>query len=266
MNSVLCRLALGGATIDALSFSTIRLASGACALLLIAYARERKVAQSLTNNWASATLLFLYAVAFSLAYIRLSAGTGALILFGSVQATMILSALRKGERPSVLEWIGLTIALAGLVYLVFPGLTAPPLLSSGLMATAGISWGIYSLRGRGSTNPLLETTNNFVHALPLSFVLNLFMLGSAHVSAKGVLLASLSGALTSGVGYVIWYQALRSLTAMLSATVQLVVPVLAALGGLIILAERISLHLLLSAIVILGGVGLALLGRKRSAG
>lgn len=264
MNSVLCRLALGGATIDALSFSTVRLASGALMLLLVTRVFEGKAISS-TSNWASAVLLFLYAVAFSLAYIRLSAGTGALILFGSVQATMILAALWKGERPRALEWVGLFIALAGLVYLVFPGLTAPPLLSSCLMAVAGISWGIYSLRGRGVKSPLIETTENFVRALPLAILLNLFMLGNAHLSIKGVLLAALSGSVTSGMGYVVWYKALKSLTAMLSATVQLVVPVLAALGGLIILAEGISMHLILSAVVILGGVGLALLGRKPAA-
>jgi drug/metabolite transporter (DMT)-like permease len=210
-------------------------------------------------------LLFLYAAAFSYAYNGLGAGAGALILFGSVQATMILFALGSGERPHVLEWSGLGLALAGLVYLVFPGLSAPPLLSSALMAVAGISWGFYSLRGRGAKSPLAETTKNFVLALPLALVVNLLMRGDAHVSGTGVALAVLSGALASGVGYVVWYAALRGLTATRAATLQLAVPVLAATGGVLFLSERISLRLLLAACVILGGVGLALLSRARPA-
>lgn len=264
-NSVLCRLALGRATIDAASFTAIRLASGAGVLLLITAAVNRKSPAIGRGNPASALLLFLYAAAFSFAYTGLGAGTGALILFGSVQATMILFALRSGERPHVLEWAGLGLALCGLVYLVFPGLTAPPLLSSALMAVAGIAWGLYSLRGRGASNPLDETTRNFVLALPLAVIINLLMLRDAHVSRTGVILAVLSGALASGVGYVVWYAALRGLTATRAATVQLAVPVLAAAGGVLFLSERISLRLLLAAFVILGGVGLALLGRAQLA-
>jgi drug/metabolite transporter (DMT)-like permease len=264
-NSVLCRLALGRASIDAASFSTIRLASGACILILITIAVNKKSPAWHRGNAISALLLFLYAAAFSFAYNGLGAGAGALILFGSVQATMILFALRSGERPHVLEWSGLALALAGLVYLVFPGLSAPPLLSSTFMAVAGISWGLYSLRGRGAARPLDETTKNFVLALPLACVINLLMLGDAHVSRKGVMLAIVSGALASGVGYVVWYAALRGLTATRAATVQLAVPVLAAAGGVIFLSERISLRLLLAACVILGGVGLALLGRAQVA-
>jgi drug/metabolite transporter (DMT)-like permease len=211
-------------------------------------------------------LLFLYAAAFSFAYNGLGAGAGALILFGSVQATMILFALRSGERPHVLEWSGLGLALCGLVYLVFPGLAAAPLLaSSASMTVAGIAWGLYSLRGRGAASPLVETTRNFVLALPLAFIVNLLVLRHAHVTRKGVILAMLSGALASGVGYVVWYAALRGLTATRAATVQLAVPVLAAVGGVLFLSERISLRLLLAAFVILGGVGLALLGRAQTA-
>lgn len=265
MNSVLCRLALGKASIDAASFSTVRLSSGAVMLLLITLISKGRITQTPRRNWVSATLLFLYAVAFAFAYISLSAGTGALILFGSVQVTMIVAALRSGERPSLLEWAGLLLALSGLIYLVFPGLASPSLTSSALMMIAGVSWGFYSLRGRGAKDPLIDTTNNFVRALPLAIVVSLIMFSRTHASTEGFLLAVLSGALASGVGYVIWYTALRGLTATRAATVQLAVPVLAAVGGVILLSENIRLRLLLSAIMILGGVGLALMGRKGSA-
>lgn len=263
MNSLLCRLALGQATIDAASFSTVRLTSGACVLLLISLATQGGLPSLRRGAWASALLLFLYAAAFSFAYIRLTTGTGALILFGSVQATMIIVALRSGERPRALEWLGLALALGGLVYLVFPGLAAPPLTSSALMTVAGISWGFYSLRGRGATDPLANTTTNFTLSLPFVVIVNLLLLRGAHLSAKGVVLAVLSGALASGVGYVVWYAALRGLTATRAATVQLAVPVIAALSGVILLSEAVSFRLLLSAALILGGVGLALAGRKR---
>lgn len=260
-NSVLCRLALGGAAIDAATFSTIRLASGAGVLLLITAAFNKVSLRLHRGNSISALLLFLYAAAFSFAYLGLSAGTGALILFGSVQATMLLAALGSGERPHLLEWAGLCLALAGLVYLALPGLAAPPLVSSAFMVVAGISWGLYSLRGRGAVDPLADTTNNFVLALPLAAGVNLMTLHDVHISKTGIILAILSGALASGVGYVVWYAALRGLTATRAATVQLAVPVLAAAGGVMLISEKISLRLLFAATVILGGVGLALLGR-----
>jgi drug/metabolite transporter (DMT)-like permease len=262
MNSVLCRLALGASAIDAASFSTVRLFSGAFVLLLTSAVFKKGRSASPRGSWTSAILLFLYAVAFSLAYLGLSAGTGALILFGSVQATMLIYALNSGERPHVLEWAGLFVALVGLVYLVFPGLTAPSPFSSALMAVAGISWGFYSLRGRGTRDPLADTTGNFVRALPFVVVVNLIMLRDGHISARGIVFAVLSGALASGVGYVVWYTALKGLTATRAATVQLIVPVLAALGGVILLSENISARLLLAAAMILGGVGLALAGRQ----
>jgi drug/metabolite transporter (DMT)-like permease len=260
----LCRLALGAATIDAASFSTLRLASGACALLLILTLVKEKLSFMRRGRWASAILLFLYAVPFSFAYLGLSAGTGALILFGAVQATMIFAALRSGERPHPLEWAGLILAIVGLICLVFPGLTAPPPTSSLMMAIAGIAWGIYSLRGRGAASPLTDTTHNFVHSVPAAIGVNIIMLRDLHVSAEGAFLAVLSGALASGMGYVVWYAALRGLTAMRAATVQLAVPVLAAAGGVLFLSEHVSLRLVVSAIVILGGVGLALAGRQVS--
>jgi drug/metabolite transporter (DMT)-like permease len=268
-NSVLCRLALGGATIDAASFTSIRLASGACVLLFITSLVNKKSRSHVVSRrgikFGSALLLFLYAAAFSFAYTGLTTGTGALILFGSVQATMLLAALRSGERPHAAEWAGLALALAGLVYLVFTGLAAPPLVSSAFMAVAGISWGLYSLAGRGAQDPLADTTGNFVLALPPALAVNLITSGGAHISARGVVLAVLSGALASGMGYVVWYAALRNLTATRAATVQLPVPVLAAVGGVMFMSESVSLRLLVAATVILGGVALALSGRAQSA-
>ena len=262
MNSVLCRLALGAKAIDAASFSTIRLACGAITLFLISAVFKNGSSSSSRSSWTSAALLFLYAVAFSLAYISLSAGVGALILFGSVQATMIIAALISGERPHLLEWIGLVSALGGLVYLVSPGLSAPPLARAALMTIAGISWGFYTLRGRGTTNPLADTTNNFIRSLPFAVVVSVVMMNQLHVSAKGFILAALSGAFASGVGYVIWYTALKGLTTTRAAMVQLSVPVLAAIGGVILLSEKISLRLILAALMILGGIGLALASRS----
>ena len=263
-NSVLCRMALRETAIDAASFLTIRLVSGATILLLISRVFGEKHLAESRGYWASAIMLFLYAAAFSFAYLSLSAGTGALILFGTVQATMIFSALRSGERPYALEWIGLFLALVGLVYLVFPGLMTPSAMGSVFMVVAGISWGMYSLRGRGTIDPLADTTNSFVRSLPLVVGVSLISFQNSHLSAKGILLAVLSGALASGVGYATWYAALRGLTTTQAATVQLLVPVLAALGGVIFLSENISIRLLLAAIMILGGVGLAVTGRRQS--
>ncbi len=266
-NSVLCRAALGGRRIDAASFTTIRLISGACALVVIAALFDKGVSSFRRRpaKFTSALLLFLYAAAFSFAYLGLTTGTGALVLFGSVQATMLAAALLSGERPHAFEWAGLASALGGLVYLVSPGLSAPPLLSSALMAVAGISWGLYSLLGRGARDPLADTTGNFVFALPLALAVNLLARGGAHVSPPGVVLAVVSGALASGVGYVIWYAALKNLTATRAATVQLPVPVLAAFGGVLFMSESLSLRLVVAATVILGGVALALRGRAQAA-
>src|SRR5688572_22173513 len=200
-NSVLCRIALRDAAVDAATFSTIRLVSGAVTLLLVTAWSRRKVVPA-TGSWTSAGLLAVYAVPFSFAYASLSAGTGALIMFGSVQLTMLAAALGSGERPHVAEWAGLCVALAGLVVLVFPGLTSPPLAAAVLMAIAGIAWGAYSVRGRGAANPLAETTDNFVRAVPFVAVVSLVALPGAHVEARGVALAVASGAVASGLGYV----------------------------------------------------------------
>jgi drug/metabolite transporter (DMT)-like permease len=260
-NSILCRLALGAGSIDPASFTTLRIASGAVTLVLIASLSRRRARPG--GGWASAFFLFLYAIAFSLAYISLSAGTGALILFGCVQATMLGAALRSGERPGALQWTGLVIALGGLAFLTAPGLTAPAPAGSALMATAGVAWGVYTLRGRSGQDPLAATARNFSRAVPFALAVSLVLLGKRDISARGAVLAVASGALASGIGYVVWYAALRGLTATRAATVQLSVPVLAALGGVMFLSEVLTARLAVSAVLILGGVALALAGRMR---
>ena len=265
-NSVLARVALLRGTIDAASFSTIRLASGAATLLLIAGAISKGRSQPgeafrLGGSWRSAILLFLYAAPFSFAYLRLSTGTGALLLFGLVQVTMIVGALFSGERPARTQWFGLGLAIVGLVCLLLPGVATPPLSSAALMALAGFSWGVYSLRGKGGVDPLAQTTGNFTRSVPLVVLLSFFMLSDLHIRFEGALLAVASGALASGVGYVVWYAALGGLTATNTAVVQLSVPVLAAVGGVVFLSETVTLRLALSATLILGGIALAVLGR-----
>jgi drug/metabolite transporter (DMT)-like permease len=263
-NSLLNRLALGGESIDAVSYTTVRLTAGALALWLISSLQKKSTGPNVRGNWISAAMLFIYAIAFSLAYLSLSAGTGALILFGTVQVTMILAALRSGERPQLLEWLGLLLALGGLVYLVLPGLEAPSPLGSASMMMAGIAWGVYSLRGRGSSSPLADTTGNFIRAVPLILAILLMSLEGARLSQTGIVLAVLSGAVASGLGYVIWYAALAGLTATRAAIVQLSVPVLAAWGGIAFLAEDISARLILAGALILGGIALAIAGRRKA--
>lgn len=262
-NSLLNRLALGQNAIDPTSYTTIRIASGAVMLLILASLQRKTDQPIFRGSWISAAFLFLYAITFSFAYLSLSTGTGALILFGSVQVTMIIVALRGGERPRPLEWIGLILALGGLVYLVFPGLTAPSPLGSALMTIAGIAWGSYTLRGRGSQNPLGNTAGNFIYATPMISIILLFSLNNIHISSSGILYAIISGAITSGVGYAIWYAALRGLTTTRAATVQLSVPVIAAWSGVVFLAENVSLRLFIAGILILGGIGLALSSRAK---
>jgi len=261
-NSILCRLALGAEAIDAASFTLIRLISGAVTLVAISLFFGRKESNEKRGNWFSAFFLFAYAVCFSFAYVNLTTGTGALVLFGSVQATMIFVALLKGERPKILEWLGLIFALGGLIYLVFPGLSSPPFFSSALMAIAGIAWGFYTLRGKGSINPLADTTGNFVRAVPMIILLSLPFIYQIKLSPRGILLAVLSGGIASGIGYSVWYAALKFHTATRAAILQLSVPALAATGGVIFLAETVSLRLILATVLILGGISLAILGRK----
>jgi drug/metabolite transporter (DMT)-like permease len=262
-NSLLNRMALGQRAIDPTSYTTIRLTSGAVMLFLIASLQKKNGQAILRGSWISAALLFLYAISFSFGYLSLSAGTGALILFGSVQVTMLLIALQRGERPQIMEWMGLCLALGGLVYLAFPGLAAPSLLGSTLMMLAGIAWGLYSIRGRGSQDPLADTAGNFVYAALMILVILLIAFRNIQVSANGIMLAMLSGALASGVGYVIWYAALRGLTTTRAAIVQLSVPIIAAWGGVLLLAETVSTRLLLAGILILGGISLSILSRGK---
>ena len=233
-------------------------------LFVIASLQRKKEQAVLRGSWLSAALLFLYAIAFSFAYLSLGAGTGALILFGSVQLTLIVLALRNGERPRAWEWTGLMLALGGLVYLVLPGLSAPAPLGSALMTLAGMAWGFYTLRGRGSKDPLGDTAGNFVYSVPMTLLVRLVSFSNVHVSMKGIALAAASGALASGVGYVIWYAALRGLTTTRAAAVQLSVPVLAAWGGVLFLAEDVSMRLLLAGALILGGIALSVAGRGRA--
>jgi drug/metabolite transporter (DMT)-like permease len=256
-NSLLCRMALGPGTIDAASFSTVRLASGAVSLLLIMVWTQRGLSR-VQGSWTSAAALFLYAIPFSYAYGLLTTGTGALILFGSVQVTMMVMALMGGERPRAAQWIGLVLAVAGVVYLVLPGLAAPSPLGAVLMTLSGVAWAIYSLRGRGEIDPLAQTTGNFVRSVPMTLLVSLAALPFHHLQRNGVLLAMVSGAVTSGLGYVVWYAALRGLSATRASLVQLLPPVLAAAGGLFVLGEPLSLRLVLSTVIVLGGVALAL--------
>lgn len=261
-NSVLTRLALGRAEIDAATFSTIRIAGGA-GMLLATTALAASGSVRLAGSWISAAVLFVYAIPFSFAYNSLTAGTGALILFAFVQATMMIAAVGAGERPHSSQWIGLALALCGLIYLVLPGLKAPSPSGSVLMAIAGIMWGLYSLRGRGAVNPLQLNMSNFLRTLPLVLVVNLLARSQIHVTTSGVLLALGSGAITSGLGYVVWYTALRNLTATRAAIVQLMVPVLAGAGGVLFLGETISLRLVISGTIVLGGIALALTGGRK---
>ncbi|WP_137940151.1 DMT family transporter [Chitinivorax sp. B] len=259
-NSLLCRLALQQLAVDAASFASIRLVSGALMLAIIMRLMPSKATPA-RPDWLAAAMLFVYVACFSFAYLSLSAGTGALILFGAVQVTMFTAGLRAGEVFDRVAWVGLILAVAGLIYLVLPGVTAPPLLGAGLMAIAGVAWGGYSLRGRGLPNPLAVTAGNFLRATPMAVALSVLLLSQSHVTPIGIALAIASGALTSGVGYVIWYAALSGLTAMRAATVQLSVPPLAAFGGVLLLSEAITLRLALASVAILGGIALVLIRR-----
>ena len=272
-NSILCRLALADGEIDPAGFTLIRLVSGAVLLaLLLRGSRSRRDEppggygnqSNAGRAWLSGGLLFAYAGPFSFAYVGLSAGAGALILFGSVQATMLWVSIIRGDAPSPLQWLGLALALAGLANLVSPGLAAPPLISALLMAVAGIAWGIYSLRGQGEKNPIRSTAENFLFSVPFALTTALLLIAGLHASPNGALLAIASGALTSGLGYVLWYAALPKLGTTRAAIVQLVVPVMAAAGGVVLLGETFTGRLALSSIVILSGVGIALYGRHRS--
>ena len=261
-NSLLCRLALQQSHLDAGSFTSIRLVSGALVLWWVA--RKFRGDQNGAGNWPSALALFIYAAAFSFAYVRLPTATGALLLFGAVQATMISYGLWKGERLQPLQRVGLALALSGLLGLLLPGISAPPLAGSVLMLGAGVAWGVYSLRGKGAGDPTRVTAGNFLRAAPIAIALSLLMLGLQRVTldAAGIGYALASGALTSGLGYAIWYTAVPALKATTAATVQLSVPVLAALGGIVFLGEAVTLRLGLASLAILGGIALVVLQKR----
>jgi len=261
-NSILCRLALAPHLIDAVGFTAVRLLSGAAVLLVISFVTGRRPLKNARRDWVSAAALFVYALAFSLAYIRLNVGTGALILFALVQTTMVGFGLARGERPTPLRCAGLAAALGGLVYLVSPGLSAPSPLGAGLMAAAGLAWGIYSLRGRGAADPIAAAAGSFVLSVPLVLAAVIIWRGGIELSLHVAALAAASGALASGAGYAVWHVALRGLSVTGAATVQLTVPLIAAVGGVVILDETVSLRLAVSAALILGGVGLALSCRR----
>jgi drug/metabolite transporter (DMT)-like permease len=261
-NSLLCRMALAPGLIDPVAFTVIRLGSGVAILVpLSALMSEPRPEGRSPSSWRSGLALFVYAMAFSLAYVSLETGMGALILFGSVQATMIGAALRQGERPRPQEWTGLVVAMAGLVYLVLPGIAAPEPLGAALMIASGVGWGVYSLRGKGRSAPVAATAGNFAWALALAIAGLFLSWGALHTSTRGTTLAVTSGAITSGLGYVIWYIALRGLTATRAAIVQLAVPVIAAAGGIVVLGEEPSARLAIASVIILGGVGVAIVAR-----
>lgn len=259
-NSLLCRQALKHTAIDPASFTAIRLVSGALMLWLLMGMKQSSPPGK--GSWPSAFALFAYAAGFSFAYVSLSAGSGALLLFGAVQATMIGHGLWKGERLRAFQTLGVLLALGGLVGLLLPGLSAPPLLGAALMIAAGVAWGIYSLRGKGAGDPTRVTAGNFMRAVPITIILSLLMIDFASVDSAGFYYAVASGALASGLGYAIWYTVLPALKNTSAATVQLSVPVIAALGGIVFLGEPITLRLVLASVAILGGIALVIVQKR----
>ncbi|MFQ3194603.1 MAG: drug/metabolite transporter (DMT)-like permease [Colwellia sp.] len=265
-NSVLCRLALGDNAIDATSFTVIRLLSGIVILIIVmqltSNSNERKSNKSNTKgSWLAASMLFIYAIAFSFGYVSLDTGTGALILFGAVQITMIMVSVISGNKLHFTEWTGLVIAFTGFVYLIIPSLVTPSFVGFILMAISGIAWGLYTLLGRTSKNPLSDTAYNFLRTSPFILILVIFGLDNVHITSMGILLAILSGAIASGIGYFVWYIALRGLSVTQAAVVQLFVPVIAGVGGVIFTNELITLRLIESSALVLGGILMVILGR-----
>jgi len=259
-NSILCRLALRATSIDPATFTSVRLLSGALVLWVLVSTFRRNVGGQ--GNWGSALALLAYAAALSYAYIDLPTGLGALLLFAAVQVTMIGHALTHGERLQVVQWLGFGLAIAGLVGLLLPGLTAPPLIGSTLMLASGVAWGVYSLRGKGAGDPTRVTAGNFMRAVPIALLLSLLTLGQMQWDATGVLYAVISGGITSGLGYSLWYMVLPHLRSTTAASLQLSVPVIASLGGVLFVGEALTLRLVLAAIAILGGIALVIRGRR----
>lgn len=261
-NSLLCRAALSDTTIDAASFTTLRLLSGALVLWLVV--RLRATGHEHGGSWMSALALFAYAAGFSFAYVNLSAATGALLLFGAVQATMLGRGLWLGERLSARQLFGLAMAMGGLVVLLLPGLTAPPIGAALMMIAAGVAWGVYTLRGRDAQDAIAATAGNFLRAVTFTVAVSLLMLQDLSVDAEGVAYAVLSGALTSGLGYAVWYTVLPALRATQAATVQLSVPVIAAVGGVLLLGEQLSPRLIMASAAVLGGIALTIVARAKA--
>ncbi|MEM7504458.1 MAG: DMT family transporter [Pseudomonadota bacterium] len=262
-NSILCRLALAHDTIDPASFTVIRLVAGAVTLIVILAARTNVNAVRRSGSWRSAITLFIYAIAFSLAYVQLDTAAGALILFGTAQATMISAALLSGERPIGSEYLGWIAAVGGFIWLLLPGATTPPLSGALLMTVAGVGWGLYSLYGRDEPAPLAGTAGNFLRVMLPTALLALVALSSIDISSRGALLAALSGSITTGVGYVIWYAALPKLSSLQAALVQLSVPAIAALGGVLVVTEALSARIVVAGLLITGGICIAIAGRYR---
>ena len=262
-NSLLCRMALGEKLIDPVSFTTLRLVSGAVALSPFSGLFRNQVKKGIGGSWRSGFALFCYALLFSLAYVSLTTGTGALLLFGSVQVTMIGVASARGQTPTRAQWVGLFIAVAGLVYLLLPGITSPDVTGAVLMCGAGVSWGYYSIQGRGAPAPASMTAGNFLRAIPPCAIAIATYLSftQAQMQLEGILLALASGMVTSGLGYVLWYRVLRNLTTTQAAVSQLLVPVLAGFGGVGFLSENLSLRLIFASVLVLGGVATAVVKR-----
>lgn len=259
-NSLLCRVALRGEAIDPVAFTLVRLLSGALALWLISSLRTKT--ESMQGNWKGALSLFVYALGFAYAYVQLDTGTGALLLFGAVQMTIVGYGLFRGERLSVPAVAGLLIASAGLVALLLPGSSAPPLISSMIMIIAGMAWGIYSILGKGASSPLGSTTGNFMLAIPAIVLVALLQADEIRMTLAGVIAALVSGAIASGIGYALWYSVMPRLGSFQAASVQLSVPVLASVGGLIFLGESLSLRLVLASCAVLVGIALVLMSRR----
>ena len=260
-NSVLCRLALGNGAIDASSFTAIRLLSGAVALFVILSIKGSNKGALSKGSWGASFTLFLYAITFSYAYLSVDTGTGALILFGSVQITMIMLSLISGTRLHIIEWSGVIITFTGFIYLILPNITTPSVNGLVLMTVSGISWGIYTLKGRSSKNPLMDTTYNFLRTIPFLVLLVFFTMPNMNYSSEGIVLALISGAITSGIGYTIWYIALGGLSSTQAAVIQLSVPVVAAIGGVIFVSEVITIRLVISATIVLSGILMVVLGK-----
>ncbi|MDD0841333.1 DMT family transporter [Pseudomonas sp. Gutcm_11s] len=262
-NSVFCRLALRSGDIDPDSFTAIRLLGGALVLLPLCLKPLKSGASR--GTWRGGFYLFVYAYLFSLAYVQLDAGVGALILFGAVQITMFALGMRGGEKLQMWVVLGMLMAFSGLIVLLAPGGSAPPLVSALFMAVAGIAWGCYSVLGKRSESPARDTAGNFLRSLPPMVIVAVIGLSQAslHITPTGAIYAIASGVLASGAGYVVWYAVVKRLRAQTAATLQLSVPVLASIAGVVLLSEPLSARMVAASLIVLGGIALALLGAKR---